>query len=325
MIAARRLVVPGLLALALPLSGCAAFSEDGPGTRTADGRPAVVAAFYPLQFLAERVGGDLVDVTGLTKPGGEPHDMTLTPAQSAEVIDADLVVFEKGLQASVDDAVEQRSAEAATYDVVPTAKLQDVGHDGHDHGGEDSHEGHEGHDHAEGELGDLDPHFWVDPARMADVADELADRLADVDPDHADAYRANASSLRGELERLDSDFSSTLATCSRDTIVVSHDAFGYWSRYGLEIEPIAGLSPDAEPTPADLARLQDLIRTDGVTTVFGETLVSPKLSETLAKDAGVTTAVLDPVEGLASDSAGADYLSIMRSNLAALKKANGCQ
>ena len=319
----RRPVLPVLattLALAAAsLSGCSAFSDDtASGSVAKDGKVQVVAAFYPLQFISERVGGDLVDVTDLTKPGGEPHDLELTPAQTADVIDADLVVYEKGLQASVDAAVGQRPSDGATYDVVPTAKLEDISHGGHDDAA---------HDHGEEEsaLGELDPHFWLDPLKLADVADGLADQLAEVDPDHADTYRANAAALRTELEKVDGEFTAGLKDCERSTIVVSHNAFGYWARYGLDIEPISGLSPDAEPTPADLARLQDVIASDGITTVFGEALVSPKLSETLANDMGITTAVLDPIEGLTNKTSDQDYLSLMRSDLAALQKANACQ
>ncbi len=144
------------------------------------------------------------------------------------------------------------------------------------------------------------------------------------DPDHADAYRANAADLRADLQRLDRAYEEGLADCERSTVVVSHDAFGYLDRYGLEFAPIAGLSPGAEPTPADLSRLQDLIRAEGITTVFSERLVSPRVSETLADDLDIRTAVLDPVEGLSDETGDEDYLSLMRANLAALQEANGC-
>jgi zinc transport system substrate-binding protein len=152
----------------------------------------------------------------------------------------------------------------------------------------------------------------------------VAVELGATDPAHADAYGANAAALRADLESLDESYDQGLAGCERSTVVVSHDAFGYLEKYGLEMEPIAGLSPDAEPTPADLARLQDLIRREGLTTVFSERLVSPRLSRTLADDLGITTAVLDPVEGLSDETADEDYLSLMRENLRALERANGC-
>jgi zinc transport system substrate-binding protein len=160
---------------------------------------------------------------------------------------------------------------------------------------------------------------------MADLGDEVADALVDRDPEHADAYRDNAADLRVDLRELDQSYAEGLANCERSTVVVSHDAFGYLDRYGLEFAPISGLSPGAEPTPADLSRLQDLIRAEGITTVFSERLVSPRMSETLADDLGIRTAVLDPIEGLSDETQDEDYLSLMRANLTALQEANGCR
>lgn len=319
-------------AAALALTGCAAFSDSPPPRKGGDLR--VVAAFYPLQFVTERIGGGLVDVTDLTRPGQEPHDLELSPKQTAEVALSSLVVYEKGLQASVDAAVEQSSAELV--DAAAVAGLEPMDHDGHDdadhhgHGEtaeEDSgipgHDGGDGHDHG-GEDG-LDPHFWQDPLKLAKVADAVADRLVALDPEHASTYRANAQRLDADLSALDREYAAGLAHCARDTVVVSHNAFGYLGRYGLYIEPIAGLSPDAEPTPADLGRLHDLIESDGITTVFGERLVPAELAGTLAKDMGIRTAVLDPLEGLTDETSGEDYLSLMRANLTALEEANGCR
>lgn len=272
------------------LSGCSAFSDD-----TASGDEVrVSAAFYPLQYVAGRVAGDLAAVENLTQPGAEPHDMELTIGQTAAVAEADLVIHESGFQPAVDAAVEQN----ATGDVLDAVDV--VGLEGDD------------------------PHFWIDPGRMADLGDEVANRLSEIDPAHADDYAANADDLRADLEALDSAYRSGLADCERTTVVVSHDAFGYLAKYGLDMEPIAGLSPEAEPTPRDLARLQELIRDEGITTVFSERLAPRQLTETLADDLGIGTAVLDPVEGLDDDTAGEDYLSLMEQNLAALQKADGC-
>lgn len=297
----------GALLVTGSLTGCAAFS-DSARKSGGDGELTVVTAFYPLQFVTQRVAGDLVDVGVLTRPGQEPHDLELSPKETGEVALADLVVYEKGLQASVDAALTQSSAE--TVDAAAVAGLEPMGHDGHD----------DNHDH-----GDLDPHFWQDPLKLAKVADAVADRLATLDPAHSSTYRANVEALDADLTKLDQEYAAGLAHCERDTIVVSHDAFGYLGRYGLHIEPIAGLSPDAEPTPADLGRLQQLIRSDGITTVFGERLVPAELSHTLAKDMGITTAILDPIEGLTDQTAHDDYLSLMRANLKALEEANGCR
>jgi zinc transport system substrate-binding protein len=290
----RLLAVVTLLVVA---SGCAAFSEANP-----DGKVTVAAAFYPLAFVAERVGGDLVQVTNLTQPGQEPHDLSLSIRETAEIEDADLVLMEEGFQPPVDDAVGQ-VATGRVLDVADVVELQDSTED----------------------PGETDPHFWQDPTLMADLTEAVGQELSAIDPDHAATYRANADALVSELDQLTDDYEQGLQGCERDTIVVSHDAFGYLDRFGLTVESIAGLSPDAEPTPADLARLQQLIEKEGITTVFSERLVSPRLAQTLADDLGIRTAVLDPIEGLSDQTADEDYLSLMRQNLTALEEANQCR
>lgn len=275
------------------VTGCTA-TDDGEGT-------SVAAAFYPLAFVAERVTDGLAEVTNLTSPGGEPHDLELTIKETLAVTDADLVVHLSGFQPAVDDILDS-SAQGRVLDAADVVDLlPDPADDGAD-----------------------DPHFWLDPLLMADLGDAVAEELTELDPDHRDDYLANAEELRADLAALDAAYAAGLARCERDTIVVSHDAFQYLERYGLTVEAINGLSPDAEPTPADIARLQRLVADEGITTVFSETLASPKLAETLAADLGITTAVLDPIEGLADSTADEDYLSLAEANLAALKKANGC-
>jgi zinc transport system substrate-binding protein len=307
-------LVPAVLLLAVT-TGCAAFTNEAPGGGKGID---VITAFYPLQFVTERVAGDHADVVNLTRPGKEPHDLELSVAPTAAVTNADLVVYEKGLQAAVDAAVDQADGVPA-IDAGAVAGLEPISHDGHDDADHDS-PGEEEHS----DLGDLDPHFWQDPLKLAKVADSVAQALTKADPLHAADYRANAAALDADLTTLDQEYAAGLTGCARDTVVVSHNAFGYLGRYGLFIEPISGLSPEAEPTPADLARLQQLIEEDGNTTVFGERLVSPKLAQSLADDMGVTTRILDPIEGLTSETADDDYLSLMRDNLAALREANGC-
>jgi zinc transport system substrate-binding protein len=301
-----RTVLLGLLFLVV--SGCAAFS-DAAGTSAG---VKVTTGFYPLQYAAERVAGEHAEVVNLTQPGGEPHDLELTIRETAEIASADLVVHEQGFQPSVDHGVEQNAA-GEVIDVASAVALRGV-----DESPEEHSDGHE-HEH-----GDLDPHFWLDPLLMADLGDEIAGELAEIDSAHADDYAANAADLRDDLEVVDRAYADGLADCERDTVVVSHDAFGYLEKYGLHLAAVAGLSPGAEPTPADLGELQELIREEGITTVFSERLVSPALTETLADDLGITTEVLDPIEGLSDETADQDYLSLMEENLGALREANGC-
>jgi zinc transport system substrate-binding protein len=186
---------------------------------------------------------------------------------------------------------------------------------------DDDHSEDEGHTHD----GDHDLHFWLDPELMAELATVIEGSLAEVHPEHADEFAANLDSLVADLTSLDADYRAGLADCERHEVVVGHDAFGYLEKYGLELYPIAGLSPGAEPSPARLAELSDVIAETGVTTVFSEVLASPAMAETLSDELGLRTAVLDPIEGLADTTRDEDYVSLMRANLAALKEANGCR
>ena len=313
----KRLLV--LTALPLLAGGC------GGSSASSEGSLQVAAGFYPLEYVAARVAGDLAEVDNLTQPGAEPHDLELSVQATARVAEADLVLHLAGFQPAVDDAV-SANATGAVLDAAEEVSLRPVGPataDADDHG-DDADEEHPDEEHTDEEHTDADPHFWQDPLLMADFGDAVAAELAAADPDHAEDYRANAQALRQDLQKLDTEYADGLASCERTTVVVSHDAFGYLEKYGLTMEPIAGLAPDAEPTAADLQRLQRLIRAEGITTVFSETLVSPQMSETLAADVGVEADVLDPVEGLSDESSSEDYLSLMRANLTALQEANGC-
>lgn len=305
------------LALTIPL---ALFLSACGGSEADDGRLTVDANFYPYAWVVEQVGGDDVDVTNLTSPGVEPHDLELKPKQVASVQTADLVVFQKGFQSAVDDAVDRADRKSGTtLDVADVVTLASE----HDHGVEESEEEHsdeDGHDH-EHEDG-IDPHVWLDPANMVAVTKAVETFLEKADPDHASQYSANAAALETRLTDLGESFATGLKTCKRDTIVTSHAAFGYLAaRYGLTQVPIAGIDPSNEPSGAQLADITDLVKQDGITTVFTEELVSPKVADTVARATGASTATLDPIEG---STDGRSYLQIMQRNLDALKKANDC-
>jgi zinc transport system substrate-binding protein len=269
----------------LALAGCGA-------PRPNDGRLHIVAAFYPLQYVAERVGGDRVSVTNLVAPGAEPHDLELSPRQTASIADADLVTYLHGFQASVDEAVRQEAPRTA-FDAAF--------------------------------VGDgRDPHVWLDPTRLATIAGGVADRLAAIDPAGGDGYRQRAAALRTDLANLDATYAQALHSCQRHEIVTSHAAFGYLAqRYHLTQVAITGLQPDSEPTPRHLADAAEQAKAHGATTIFFETLVSPKVAETVARASGARAVVLDPIEGLEPGSTG-DYVSVMRENLTTLVTALGC-
>jgi zinc transport system substrate-binding protein len=297
--------------LAAVLTGCGSTSS---GTRTADGSTvSVVASFYPLQWVAQEVGGHAVTVTSLTKPGAEPHDLELAPSDVASIVDADLVVYLSSFQPAIDEAVHQnatdtaldvRAAAAANLAYTPVTDLLT----------------------RPSKASTFDPHFWLDPERLASVAAAIADRLAAIDPANAPTFRANLLTVRGELTALDAEFRRGLESCSSRELVTSHAAFAYLAaRYGLTQIGIAGVGGDVEPSPGALAKVSQFVRAHDVKTIYYETLVSPAVADTVARETGARTAVLDPIEGITDESAGRDYLTIMQANLATLRVGQSCR
>ncbi|MDT0196647.1 metal ABC transporter substrate-binding protein [Arthrobacter sp. AB6] len=287
-----------------------------------------MASFYPLQYVTEQVGQDLVTVESLTPPGTEPHDLELSPASVAVLESAAAVVYLSGFQPAVDEAIKQASP-ARVLDVSEEATLP-AGHSEEEHaseaptGGarEEEQAGKTESAHA-GEESAQDLHYWLDPERLAHAAHAVAEELGKADPANAAAYEPNAEALSGKLTTLDEDFKKGLASCETRTIVVSHEAYGYpANKYELKQAGISGLAPDTEPSPARLAEIGQVVKDEGVTTIFTETLVNPKVAETFAGDLNVKTAVLDPLEGPIDESS--DYENVMRQNLEALRTALNC-
>lgn len=312
-----------VLVVLLVTAGC---GSDDSAALNGDGkeRTKVVAAFYPLAWAAEQVGGDDVDVENITPPGVEPHDLELTPQVVASIEQADVVLYiGGGFQPAVEEAIER--SDATKIDVLEAEglKLLDAsGDDGHGHADEkdsDEHAGEErvDEDSREGEDAlESDPHVWLDPVRFAIITEHVAEEL---DAEATDTVEA--------LNELHGEFESGLETCERREMFTSHSAFGYLAdRYELEQVSISGLSPDAEPLPRDLKRVAEEAEEHGATTIFFETLVSPRLSEQVANEVGARTAVLDPLEGIDQDRLddGVDYLDVMRDNLDALRTGLDC-
>ncbi|KFG75622.1 zinc ABC transporter substrate-binding protein [Streptomyces mutabilis] len=303
------------------LSACSSDSAAAGNTDKFD----VVASFYPMQYLAEQIGGDHVNVTTLTEPGQEPHDLELSAKQTARMGEADAVLYLKSLQPAVDEAVGQADVKTK-IDAATLTKLEDHGSVEHDHGSEGhSEEEHAAEAHSEEEHA-LDPHVWLDPVKYAEIAEGVAKAFEKADPDNAADYRKNADALTKKLADLNTAYEDGLANTDTKVFFTNHAAFGYLAeRYGLTQEAINGLDPESEPSPARIKELQDEAKADGVTTVFYETLVSDKTAKTLAKDAGLKTDILDPLEGITDKSKGDDYIAVMESNLKALEAALGAK
>src|SRR5919106_1130660 len=277
-----------IMVLIMVLTVASALSCGGSDGGSEPGT-AVVASFYPLAFAAEAIGGAEVDVTNLTPAGTEPHDVELSVRDVERVRSADVVLFlGDGFQPSLEEAA--GSADGEAVDLLA------------------------GLDRIEG-----DPHVWLDPVRFAAVAERTGAALG---------AEASARELAALLGALDDELRTGLRDCERREVVTAHDAFAYLGeRYDLELIPIAGVSPEAEPSARDLERVADLVRARGATTIFVEPLLSPEVGETVARETGAETAVLDPLEGLTEDAldGGEDYFSVMRANLAALREGLGCR
>lgn len=291
-----------------------------PSAPAPDDRLAVTASFYPVAFVAARVGGDHASVANLTPAGAEPHDFDPTAKDVASVYDSDAFLYNGGGV----DAWASKLAEDVASGGTRVMQMRD--HVGPLLAAAEHH--HEGEEEEERGEETFDEHFWLDPNRLMLEADAAAETFAAADPEHADAYRANAAALRADLAALDREFRSGLAACETPVAITSHAAFGYLAHaYGFEQLSIAGISPDDEPSAGDLAELAEEARVHNVGYIFFETLASPKLAETLAREVGAQTLVFNPLEGLTPEQAdaGSDYFSVMRENLANLKTAMLCQ
>lgn len=275
--------------VALSAGACARDEAGGRPDRTQ-----VVASFYPLAEAAERIGGDRVRVANLTPAGAEPHDLELTPRALDQLLDADLVLYlGAGFQPAIEEALPD--VEGDVVDALDGLPLHDD---------------------------ESDPHVWLDPVLWASVVRRVGDALERAQPDGASDHGEREAVYLADIQEVHSEYEKALRSCERDLLVTAHEAFGYLAeRYDLREEPIAGISPEAEPDPKRMAGLADLVADEDVTTIFTETLVSPKVAESLARQAGVKTAVLDPLE---SEPDGG-YAAGMRANLQALSKGLGCR
>lgn len=269
----------------------------------------VTAAFYPLAAATARVGGPNVKVTNLTPAGVEPHDLELSPAQVESVLDADLaVVIGNGFQPAVEDVTDDRTG--PTLNVLRGLPISGANKKVD-----------------EGNPAALDPHVWLDPVLYGEVVNEIAAALSKVDPAHAAEYTNNATAYRDKLAQLNRAYETGLANCERGIIITAHEAFSWLAaRYGIKQKGIAGISPDIEPNPRRMAALATMAEKDGLTTIFTEELISPKVARALARETGLKTATLNTLEGLtpAQIKRGDSYLSEMRANLKALQKGLGC-
>jgi zinc transport system substrate-binding protein len=257
----------------------------------------VAAAFFPLQQIASAVGGDLVDVVTLVPPGQEAHEYEPTPKQMARIENADVLLYLKGFESGVDDAAAALPGSVRKVDVSAGLRHGD------------------------------DPHVWLDPQLMKAMTTRVADALSAAQPASAEAFHAAASTYAAQLDALDATIHAGLATCAAPSLVTSHDAFGYFAaRYGLTVVPIAGISPEAEPTAKQFEQVAATAKAHHVTTVYFEDNLPPDLARTVADEIGVATASLDSLESpsKAQLDAGETYVSAMTADLATIRGGLEC-
>jgi zinc transport system substrate-binding protein len=273
---------------------------DKPEMEKFDGtKTSVAATYYPLYDIARNIAGDKANVVNLTPPGAEPHDYEPAPNTLIKAKNADVFVYNGGnFEPWVDSflgSYRHTAVKASEGITLRSGK---------------------------------DPHFWLDPAQAKHIAENIRDGLAKADPAFNDYYAQRAETYIKKLDALDAEFKKGLANCRQDTVISSHDAFSYLAdRYGFKLEAIAGINPEEEPSAARLAELSRLVRDKDIQYVFFESLVSPRLADTIAQETGAQTLVFDPIEGLTNDDQkqGKDYLSVQRENLRGLRAALACK
>ncbi|EHB68574.1 metal ABC transporter substrate-binding protein [Paenibacillus lactis] len=342
----KRIFAAFSLSAALAVAGCGSAkpSESNGSMNTTNSKVTdtstaaklkIKTSFYPMYEFTRQVAGDLADVENLVPAGVEPHDWEPTPQDMAGIADADVIVYNgAGMESWIDQVLD--SVKDRDLKVIEASQgieiMEGEGHShSHDHGaeGEHSHEDEHAHDHgAEGghhhDHGGLDPHVWLSPALAIQQVRNIEQGLAEADPQHKDAYKANADSYVSKLEALDQEFKEGLKDSKRKDFITQHAAFGYLAKeYGLTQVPIAGLSPDQEPSASQMAKIIEFAKENNVNTIFFETLVASNVAETIAAEIGATTAVLNPIEGLTEEDIAKqlDYIAIMRQNLQALQAA----
>lgn len=293
-------VVIGLVTLAIKNNGRAPDASSS--------RPQVVASFYPLYFFASQIAGDKADVSNVTPAGAEPHDYEPTAQDIAKIESSNLLVLNGGGLEAWADNVKENIDHKKTAIVIAGESLttQEVVEEGEKI---------------------TDPHVWLSPVLAIQMVNKIEAGLVQADPSNASYYESNARTLKSKLGALDTEYKYGLATCKEKNIITSHAAFGYLATtYNLNQVSITGVSPDAEPSPQELAQVAKFARDNHVKYIFFESLVSPKLSQTIATEVGAQTLVLNPLEGLTGDeiTSGKDYFSEMRNNLTNLKTALQC-
>lgn len=312
----KKLFVLFCLLLLSSIMGCMA-NQQVSAPRTQKGKIIVTATIYPLYEFACQVGGERVQVKKLIPAGGEPHSWEPSPRDIISIFDGQVFIFNGAGMEPWAEKQKEQLAQKKVKVVEASAGMDLIRHE------EGAHKHHEDSKH---EHLATDPHVWLDPVNAQQIVNKIKDALCEADPVGKNHYSERAAAYCRKLDQLDKEYREKLGTFANREFVVSHEAFGYLARrYGLQQIGIMGLSPESEPDPVHLKEVVKFCREHKVKYIFFETLVSPKLSETVARETGARTLVLNPIGNLTPEqqTRGDDYISLMRENLANLKIALG--
>lgn len=268
----------------------------------------IVTSFYPLYFFTSSIVGDNASVTNITPPGFEPHDYELTPRDVSLIESSDLVVLNGGnlelwAENITNNLLDKQVIVIYTATDLMTRSVEEDG------------------------LNQADPHVWLDPVLAQKQVDRILQEVISLDPVNSQEYQMNAQQLTQKLTELDAEFKQALGSCEKKQIVTTHAAFGYLTdRYGLEQVSLSGLSPEYEPSPKEFAEIAEFARKNNIKYIFFESLVSPRMAETIAKEIGADTLVFNPLEGLTEEeqNMGMDYFSVQRENIRNISQALEC-
>ncbi|WP_349669587.1 metal ABC transporter substrate-binding protein [Lacrimispora sp.] len=295
------------------LSGCGQKKEADNS-----GKLKVMASFYPMYDFAVKIGGDKVDVTNMVPAGTEPHDWEPATKDITSLEKADVFVYSgAGMEHWAEDVLKTLKNKNLTAVEASSGITLMKGHEHEE--GESKEAADEEHEH-----GEFDPHVWLSPVNAKKEMENIKNAFVKADPANEAYYQANYDTYASKFDELDKKFKDTLSPLPNKSVVVAHEAFGYLcDAYGLTQMGIEGLTPDSEPDPARMAEVIDFVKENKVKTIFFEDLVSPKVAETIAKETGAKTEVLNPLEGLTDEQLknGDDYFSVMEKNLTVLKEA----
>ena len=329
-----------VLSSLLVIAGCQTSSPVE--EQSTQGSPkSIITSFYPLQYITESIVGDKFQVNNITN-GKDPHSYSLTPQDIQALQDADLFVFQgAGLESWAENIAENRTQ--PSFEVAENIDLLETkeSHEDHDDHEDEEHEDeHHEEEHSEGSHeheedhhqedehghnhGEFDPHTWLDPILHLETAEKLTQEIISIDPENEETYESNLAILTENLSELDQLYTTTLSACENKIAISSHDAFSYAEhRYGFQLLPISGLSPQNEPSIQDLEKLVQEAQAQNITHILEEEYNNTSFAQTIQRETELQVLPINTLES--TPASGNDYITVMQENLSTLKEAFQCQ